>query len=142
MTNFFARDVNFRFVLSLISLLIGTRVTLHSVDDIFNCTSLSDFCFEYRFLIFLSDCETSTLRKSVFRYSVTRRLHYNTFQQSWKVFMHFVCLSVYPHFKAVLKSKLATFWPVFEGIFYRQHIKFVGILIFKIENRLTFFVFQ
>ena len=44
--------------------------------------------------------------------------------------------------KAVLKSKLATFWHIYEATFYRKHIKFVGTLIFTIENRLVLFVFQ
>ena len=44
--------------------------------------------------------------------------------------------------KLVHKSKLATFRHISEGTFYRKHIKFVGIRIFTIENRLVFFVFQ
>ena len=35
-------------------------------------------------------------------------------------------------FKAVLKYKLTTFWYIFEGNFYRKHMKFVGTLIFTI----------
>ena len=38
-------------------------------------------------------------------------------------------------FKAVLKSKLTTFWHISEGTFYRKHVKFVGtlFLLYKID---------
>ena len=55
--------------------------------------------------------------------------------------MH-VTLFIEVKVKAVFKSKLSTFWHTSESTFYRKYIKFVRTLIFTIQNRLAFFVFQ
>ena len=55
---------------------------------------------------------------------------------------YIIDVQIMMHFKAVLKSKFATFWHISEGTFYHKHIKFVGTLIFTIKNRLAFSFFN
>ena len=57
-------------------------------------------------------------------------------------FIHYYVVHLFFTMKAVLKSKLSTFWHISEGTFYRKHIKFVGPLIFTMENKLVFFFFS
>ena len=83
-----------------------------------------------------------TIRTSPWSKCATLSDNYEAFLHKYFRYSNFYSMSLLPTLKAVLKSKLTTFWYISEATFYRKHVKCVGTFIFTIENRLVFFVFQ